>query len=132
MFLGHPWGELWKLEGKAVETLQEGRMTVSRTNHQNQRAGPLKGPQQLPQHGDPFIRAFSGKKRREEWTWKEAGKRQKRRIWERKEKGREVEGIPLHSLLVLQLPPSPKSSAFVGFQMMRVRGFLRAVCTFSV
>lgn len=132
MFLGHPWGELWKPEGKAVETLQEGRMTVSSANHQNQRAGPLKGPQQLLQHGDPFIRAFSGKKRREEWTWKEAGKRQKRRSWERKEKVREVEGGPLHSLLVLQLPPSPKSSAFVGFQMMRVKGFLRAVCTFSV
>lgn len=132
MFLGHPWGELWKPEGKAVETLQEGRMTVSRANHQNQRAGPLKGPQQLLQHGDPFIRAFSGKKRREEWTWKEAGERQKRRSWERKEKVREVEGVPLHSPLVLQLPPSSKSSAFVGLQMMRVRGFLRAVCTFSV
>ena len=41
MFLGHLCGELWKLEGKAVETLQEEGTTVSRANHQNQRAGPL-------------------------------------------------------------------------------------------
>ena len=103
MFLGHLCGELWKLEGKAVETLQEEGTTVSRANHQNQRAGPLKGPQRL-QHGDPFIRAFPGKKRREVWTWKERGERQKRRSWEKKEKVREIEGIPLHSLLVLPLP----------------------------
>lgn len=67
------------------------------------------------------------------WTWKEGGKgRKKGRSWEKKEKVREVEGIPLHSLLVLQLLPHSKSPAFVGFQMMGFRGFLRVVCTFSV